>query len=272
MGILEGKTALIFGVANDKSIAWGIAQALHREGATLGFSYAGEILKKRVTPLAVQLGADFVEQCDVSKDEDLEAVFAKAGERFGKLDIVIHAVAFANKEELSGAYYNTSRAGFHLAMDISVFSMVAIVRHALPLMNPNGSFLTLTYYGAEKVVPNYNVMGVAKAALEASVRYLAADLGPQGLRVNAISAGPIRTLAAAGISSFRKLYNQFEAIAPLRRHVTIDDVGNVAAFLCSDWAAGVTGEVTYVDAGFNVVALPDPAVLDANAKSAEATG
>lgn len=262
MGILEGKKALIFGVANKRSIAWGIAQAFHREGASLAFSYAGEVLKKRVVPLAESIGVDFVEECDVTKDEDLEQLFAVAGERLGKIDILVHSVAFADRNDLMGAYYETSRAGFHLALDVSCFSFVAMVKHALPLMNPGGSFLAMTYYGAEKAVPNYNVMGVAKAALEASVRYLAVDLGPLGYRVNAISAGPIKTLASAGVSSFRKLYSQFESFAPLRRNITTDDVGNSAVYLSSDWAAGVTGEVHYVDAGFNVMGMPDVSQLD----------
>lgn len=262
MGILEGKTALIFGVANKRSIGWGIAQALHREGANLAFSYAIEPLLRRVKPLAELLDSDFVEECDVSKDEDLETLFAKAGERLGKIDILVHSVAFADREELAGPYYNTSRAGFHLALDISCYSFVVMVKHALPIMNPNGSFLTMTYYGAERVVPNYNVMGVAKAALEASVRYLAADIGPLGHRVNAISAGPIKTLSAAGISSFHKLYSQFERFAPMRRTISTDEIGNAAVYLCSDWASGVTGEVHYVDNGFNVLSVPDPTQID----------
>ncbi len=255
MGLLTGKTALIFGVANDHSIAWGIAQAFHREGATLGFSYAGEALFKRVKPLAESVGSTFVEPCDVAKDEDIAALFEKAKATFGQIDILIHAVAFANRDELNGPYYNTSRAGFHLALDVSCYSFTAMARAALPLMRPGGSMLTLTYYGAEKAVQNYNVMGVAKAALEASVRYLAADMGPNNIRVNAISAGPIRTLASAGVSSFKAMYGEFKNMAPLRRNVTIDDVGNAALYLCSDWAAGVTGEVHYVDAGFNVIGI-----------------
>lgn len=260
MGLLSGKTALIFGVANDHSIAWGIAKAFAREGARLGFSYAGETLEKRVKPLAASVGSTFVEPCDVAKDEDIIAVMQKAKAALGKIDILIHAVAFANREELTGAYYNTSRAGFHLALDISVYSFTALAREALPLMRPGGSLLTLTYLGAERVAPHYNVMGVAKAALEASVRYLAADLGAheKHIRVNAISAGPIRTLAAAGIAGFKAMYSEFKSTAPLRRNITIDDVGNSALYLCSDLAAGVTGEVHYVDAGFNILALAEP--------------
>jgi enoyl-[acyl-carrier protein] reductase I len=256
MGLMDGKIALVFGVANQRSIAWGITDALYREGATIGLSYAGEVLKKRVIPLAESIGVDFVEQCDVTKDEELDAVFAKAKERFGKLDTVIHAVAFANREDLENQFATTSRAGFHLAMDISVFSLVAMASRAQDLMPDGGSMLTMTYYGSEKVMPHYNVMGVAKAALEASVRYLASDLGPKGIRVNAISAGAIKTLAAAGISGFRDMLRYSEFAAPLRRLVTPEDVGNMAAFLCSDMGSAVTGETIYVDAGINIMAVP----------------
>lgn len=258
MALLSGKTALIFGVANDHSIAWGIARAFAREGATLGFSYAGEALAKRVGPLAASVNASFVEQCDVAKDEDIAAVMQKARAAFGAIDILIHAVAFANRDELSGPYYNTSRAGFHLAMDISVYSFTALARAALPLMRPNGALLTLSYLGAVRAVSHYNVMGVAKAALEASVRYLAVDLGAdeKHIRVNAISAGPIRTLAAAGVSGFKSMHSSFKDLAPLRRHVTIDDVGNSALYLCSDLAKGVTGEIHYVDAGYSIIGVP----------------
>ena len=258
MGLLSGKTALIFGVANDHSIAWGIAQAFAREGATLGFSYAGEALQKRVTPLAHSVGSTFIEPCDVTKDEDIAALFEKVKSTFGQIDILIHAIAFANRDELSGPYYNTSREGFRLALDVSCYSFTALIQKAVPIMRPGGSFLTLSYYGAEKVVPHYNVMGVAKAALEASVRYLANDLGPENLRVNAISAGPIRTLAAGGIAGFKAMYGEFRSVAPLRRNVTIDDVGNAALYLCSALAAGVTGEIHYVDAGFNAMGAPTP--------------
>lgn len=258
MGLLTGKTALIFGVANDHSIAWGIAQALHREGATVAFSYAGEALLKRITPLAQSIGSTFVEPCDVTKDEDIAALFDKVKATFGHVDILIHAVAFANRDELTGPYYNTSREGFRMALDISCYSFTAMARAVVPIMNPGGSLLTLSYYGAEKAVPAYNVMGVAKAALEASVRYLSVDLGPQNIRVNAISAGPIRTLAAGGISGFKALYGEFKNMAPLRRNVTIDDVGNAALYLCSDLAAGVTGEIHYVDAGYNIIGVPTP--------------
>jgi enoyl-[acyl-carrier protein] reductase I len=255
MARLQGKTALIFGVANDHSIAWGIAQAFHREGATLGFSYAGPNLEKRVRPLAESLGSDFIEQCDVASDAEIDAVFEKAKERFGKVDILVHAIAFANREDLAGRFVDTSRDGFLLAHNISVYSLIALSRAAMPLMSAGGSILTLTYYGAEKVVPKYNVMGVAKASLEAAMRYLANDLGPQAIRVNAISAGPIRTLAASGISGFRDYQRSFAGIAPLRKNVTIDDVGETAAFLCSDAAGAITGEVLYVDSGYNIMGM-----------------
>ena len=258
MGILDDKIALIFGVANSHSIAWGIAQALHREGAQLAFSYAGTPLLRRVSPLAEQVGADFVEPCDLSSDEDIETLFTKVSADLGSIDIIIHSVAFANREDLSGPYYATSREGFQLALDVSCYSFTAMVRHALPLFNPGSSCLAMTYYGAEKAVRHYNVMGVAKAALEASVRYLAADLGPLSHRVNAISAGPIRTLAAAGVPGFKAMHREFTDLAPLQRNVSIEDVGNSAVYLCSDLAAGVTGEVHYVDAGFNVIGLATP--------------
>jgi len=258
MGLLDGKTALIFGVANDHSIAWGIAQAFAREGATLGFSYAGEALERRVRPLAASVGSTFIEPCDVSKDEDIAAVMENAKTALGGIDILVHSIAFANREELGGAFYDTSREGFHLAMDISVYSLTALTRAALPIMRENGSVLTLTYLGSLRAFPNYNVMGVAKAALEASVRYLALDLGADDkrIRVNAISAGPLRTLSAAGVSGFKGLHSRFREIAPLHRNVTIDDIGNAAVYLCSHLGAGVTGEVHYVDAGYNIVGLP----------------
>jgi len=258
MGLLSGKTALVFGVANDHSIAWGIARAFAREGARLGFSYAGPALEKRVRPLADSLRSRFVEECDVSNDVQIAAVMQKAGEAFGGIDILVHSIGFARKEELVGPYYNTSREGFRVAMDISVYSFTALARAALPILKPGGSLLTLTYYGSEKVTANYNVMGVAKAALEASMRYLANDLGPRRIRVNAISAGPIRTLAAAGVTGFKAMRSHFREAAPLRRHVTIDDVGNTAVFLCSDLADAITGEVVFVDAGFNILGVAAP--------------
>jgi enoyl-[acyl-carrier protein] reductase I len=258
MGLLDGRKALIFGVANDHSIAWGIARALHGEGALVGFSSIESLLDRRVRPLAQTLGADFVEPCDVQDDAQIAAVFERWRERHGSLDILVHALAFARREDLEGAFVQTSREGFATALDISAYSLVALTRAALPLMAGAGVVLTLSYYGAEKVVANYNVMGVAKAALEASVRYLAADVGPQGIRVNAISAGPIRTLAAAGIAGFKGLYGSFPEIAPLRANITPEDVGRAAVYLCSDLAGAVTGEVHYVDGGFNVLGVPLP--------------
>ncbi len=257
MGLLTGKNALIFGLANDKSIAWAIAQAFAREGAQLGFSYAGEALEKRVKPLAAQLNVDFVEQCDVASDDQINAVAAKAAERFGQIDILVHSIGFANKDELSGNFYNTSRAGFHLAMDISVYSFVGLARAFQPILRRGASLLTLTYYGAVKVAPNYNMMGVAKAALEASTRYMASDFGPQGIRVNAISAGPIRTLAAMGVSGFRDMHRSFADMAPMRENITPEDCGNAALYLCSDMAAHVTGEILYVDSGYNIMVAAD---------------
>jgi enoyl-[acyl-carrier protein] reductase I len=257
MGLLEGKTALIFGLANKRSIAWGITEAFAREGATLGVSYAGEALKRRVDPLAESVGCDFVEECDVSSDEDIAAVTAKAAERFGKIDILVHSIGFADRNELQGPFYNTSREGFRLAMDISVYSFIGLARAFQPLMNPGGAMLAMTYYGSVKVAPNYNVMGVAKAALEASTRYLANDFGPQGVRVNAISAGPIRTLASAGVSGFKSMYKSFMEMAPLHENVGIEDVGNAAVFLSSNMSARTTGEVFYVDSGYNIMGVPD---------------
>jgi enoyl-[acyl-carrier protein] reductase I len=256
MGLLDGKTALVFGVANDHSIAWGIAQALHAEGATLGFSSVESLLEKRVRPLAASLGSTFVEPCDVQSDADIERVFARWGEAHDSLDILVHALAFAKREDLSGSFVDTSRDGFALAMDVSAFSLVALTRAARPYLRRGSSVLTLSYYGAEKVVANYNVMGVAKAALEASVRYLAADLGPDGVRVNAISAGPVRTLAASGIAGFKQLYGSFDEVAPLRANITIEDVGRSAVYLASDLSSAVTGETLYVDGGFNILGVP----------------
>lgn len=258
MALLTGKTALIFGVANDHSIAWGMAKAFHAEGARVAFSYASDTLEKRVRPLAESLGSDFVEKCDVSDDAAIEEVFAKVGEQLGKVDILVHAIAFANREDLAGRFIDTSRAGFALAHDISVYSLVALARAARPLMTEGGAILTLTYYGAEKVVPRYNVMGVAKASLEATVRYLAADLGPEGIRVNAISAGPIRTLAASGISGFRDVHKKFTEMNPMRRAITIEDIGSLSAFLASDGAGAITGETVYVDGGYNIIGMSEP--------------
>lgn len=261
MGLLDGKTAIIFGVANKRSIAWGITQAFHEQGATIGLSYAGEVLERRVRPLAESIGCTFVEPCDVSSDEEIQRVTERAEETFGEIDILVHSIGFANRDELVGPYYNTSREGFHMAMDISVYSFTALAKAFQPMLRPGGALLTLTYYGSEKVSPHYNIMGVAKAALEASVRYLAYDLGPQGVRVNAISAGPIRTLAAAGVSGFKLMYRKFEQVAPLHENVTIDDVGKAALFLCSDMAAKTTGEVVYVDSGYNILGITEPVDL-----------
>jgi len=256
MGLLDGKKALIFGVANDHSIAWGIAKAFHEHGATLGFSSLESLLERRVRPLADSIGVSFVEPCDVQSDEQIRAVMSKWAAAEGRIDVLVHALAFAKREDLDGAFVDTSRDGFALALDVSAYSLVALVREARPFLHPGSSILTLTYYGAEKVVANYNVMGVAKAALEASVRYLAADLGPDGVRVNAISAGPIRTLAAAGIAGFKKLYGSFAEVTPLRSNITIEDVGKTAVYLVSDLASAVTGEVVYVDGGFSVLGVP----------------
>jgi enoyl-[acyl-carrier protein] reductase I len=256
MGLLDGKRALIFGVANDHSIAWGIAQALHEAGATVGFSSVESLIEKRVRPLATSIGSTFVEACDVQSDEQIRAVMEKWRAANGEIDVLVHALAFARREDLDGAFVDTSRDGFALALDVSAYSLVALVREARPLLHRGSSVLTLTYYGAEKVVSNYNVMGVAKAALEASVRYLAADLGPDGIRVNAISAGPIRTLSAGGIAGFRKLYGPFDQLAPLRAHISIEDCGRTATYLASDLSSAVTGEVIYVDGGFNILGVP----------------
>jgi enoyl-[acyl-carrier protein] reductase I len=257
MGLLDGRRALVFGVANDHSIAWGIARALHAEGATVGFSSAERLLEKRVRPLAESLGADFVEPCDVQDDAQIAQVFQRWQERHGSLDILVHAVAFARREDLEGGFINTNREGFAIALDVSAYSLVALARAARPLMTGGGAILTLTYYGAEKVVANYNVMGVAKAALEACVRYLAVDLGPEGIRVNAVSAGPIRTLSASGVTHFRKLHGRFKDISPLRTPLSIDDIGSAALYLCSDLSRAVTGEVLYVDGGYNIIGVPD---------------
>ena len=258
MGLMDGKTALIFGLANDRSIAWGITKAFHEQGAAIGLSYAGEVMEKRVFPLAQAIGCDFVEPCDVASDEQIARIAQKAAERFGQIDVLVHAIGFAKREELSGPYYNTSRDGFHTAMDISVYSFTALAKAFQPLFRRGGALLTLSYYGAVKAVPSYNVMGVAKAALEASARYLARDFGPQGVRVNVISAGPIRTLAAAGVTGFKTMYRHFAEMAPMRETVTIEDVGSTAVYLCSDLGAKVTGQVVYVDSGYNIIGIPEP--------------
>jgi len=253
MGLLTGKKALIFGVANERSIAWGISQALHREGAELGFTFLGEALEKRVRPLAESVGSKLILPCDVQDDAQIEAVYAQLGKAWGKFDILVHAVAYAKKEDLEGRYVDTLRANWHLAFDISAYSLVAVTRPALPFLSPDASVMTMTYNGGDVVSPNYNVMGVAKAALESSMRYLAADLGPQGVRVNAISAGPIKTLAASGIHGFKDKLKLAAATTPLRRTVTQDEVGNAALFLASPLSSGITGEVLFVDAGANIM-------------------
>ncbi len=255
MGILQGKTALVFGVANKRSIAWGIVEAFLREGATVGISYAGEVLEKRVFPLAQEAGIDFVEQCDVTSDEQIAATFAKAKERFGTIDVLVHSIAYAPGEDLGGRFRDVSREGFKLALDISAYSLIPLARHAAEMMPNGGSIMALSYYAAEKVVPRYNVMAIAKAALETIVRYLAVDLGPQGVRVNALSPGPIKTLAAAGVPGFRTMLKYSEKITPLRSQITQEDVGNVAAFLASDWGQQITGETIYIDGGYHVLGL-----------------
>jgi enoyl-[acyl-carrier protein] reductase I len=252
---MEGKRGLIMGLANDKSIAWGIARICAEHGAELAFSYQGETLRKRVLPLAAQTGSDLVLPCDVADEESVDALFAALRERWGRLDFVVHAIGFSDKSELRGRYIDTSRDNFRLSLDISVYSFTAICRRAAEMMPRGGSLLTLTYYGAEKVMPHYNVMGVAKAALEASVRYLAEDLGKDGIRVNAISAGTIKTLAASGIGDFRYIMKWNEYNSPLRRTVTQEEVGKSALYLLSDLASATTGEILHVDAGYHVVGM-----------------
>ena len=254
-GLMAGKRGLIMGVANDRSLAWGIAKAVSEAGAELAFSYQGEALVKRVRPLAESLGGDFLVEADVTSEASLDAVFASIERRWGKLDFLVHAIAFSDKEELKGQYLNTSRDNFLRTLDISCFSFTDLCRRAVPLMREGGSLLTLTYAGAERVMPHYNVMGVAKAALEASVRYLAADLGGDNIRVNAISAGPVKTLASSAIGDFRYILKWNELNAPLQRNITIEDVGGAALYLLSDLSSGVTGEVHHVDSGYHVVGM-----------------
>ncbi|MGY6646850.1 MAG: enoyl-ACP reductase FabI [Salinarimonas sp.] len=261
-GILAGKRGLIMGVANNRSIAWGIARAARQQGAELAFTYQGDALKKRVGPLAEQLDAILVGHCDVTDGASIDAVFAEVERVWGKLDFIVHCIAFSDKDELTGRYLETSEENFNRSLNISCYSFTAVAQRAEKLMRDGGSMLTLTYYGAEKWMPHYNVMGVAKAALEASVRYLAADLGPDNIRVNAISAGPIKTLAASGIGDFRYILKWNEYNAPLRRTVTIEEVGETAAFLLSDLSRGVTGEVLHVDAGYHVVGMKNPEAPD----------
>lgn len=254
-GLMNGKRGLIMGVANNRSIAWGIAKALSDAGAELALTYQGEALKKRVEPLAEQLGAIVAGHCDVTDAASIDEVFAHLEKTWGKIDFLVHAIAFSDKDELTGRYVDTTPGNFARTMDISCYSLTAVTQRAEKLMTDGGSILTLTYYGAEKVMPHYNVMGVAKAALEASVQYLAVDLGPKNIRVNAISAGPIKTLAASGIGDFRYILKWNEYNAPLRRTVTIEEVGDAALFLCSDLSRGVTGEIQHVDCGYHVVGM-----------------
>jgi enoyl-[acyl-carrier protein] reductase I len=259
MGFLDGKRALIVGVASNRSIAWGIAEAMHRQGAELAFTYQTEKLKKRVDLIAEQTGSDIVLPLDVSEDAQIDAVFEQLGEHWDGLDIVVHAVAFAPRDQIQGDYMDAvNREGFRIAHDISSYSFAALGKAARPLMQGrNGALLTLSYLGALRALPGYNVMGLAKASLEANVRYMANSLGPEGTRVNAISAGPIKTLAAAGIGNFRRILDHITQTAPLRRTITAEEVGNVAAFLCSDLASGVTGEITYVDSGYSILGIPE---------------
>ena len=249
--LMQNKKCLIFGVANTKSIAYGIAKSFKEQGAELAFSYVGDAIKKRVEPISEELGGAFTFPCDVTNDEQIAEAAALVKEKWGSVDVLVHSVAFANREDLTHRFIETSRAGFHMAMDISAYSLPALCHAFEPMLNPGGAVLTMTYYGAQKIIQNYNVMGVAKAALEASVRYLSVDLGEKNVRVNAISAGPIKTLAASGISDFRKIFSHIEEHAPLKRNVTTEDVGNSAVYLCSDLGSAVTGEVLFVDCGYN---------------------
>ena len=254
-GIMAGKRDLIMGVANDRSIAWGIAAAAAAQGAELAFTYQGDALRKRVEPLAASVNSDMVMECDVTNDGSVDAVFEELEAKWGKIDFVLHAIAFSDKEELKGKYVDTSRSNFDRTMDISVYSFTAVAARAAKLMTEGGSLLTLTYYGAERVMPHYNVMGVAKAALEASVRYLAVDLGGQNIRVNGLSAGPMKTLAASGIGDFRYILKWNEYNSPLKRNVTLEDVGGAGVYLLSDLSSGVSGETHHVDCGYHVVGM-----------------
>ena len=254
-GLMAGKRGLIMGLANDKSLAWGIAQKLRAHGAEMAFSYQGEALAKRVIPLAEELGSDFTFDCDVSDMSSLDDAFARLKQRWETIDFVVHAIGFSDKSQLRGKFYDTTLDNFLMTMNVSAYSLVAVAQRARAMMPNGGSILTLTYYGAEKVVPHYNVMGVAKAALETSVRYLANDLGPENIRVNAISAGPIQTLAARGIGDFNYILKWNQLNSPLRRNVTIEDVGGAGLYMLSDLASGVTGEIHYVDGGYNVIGM-----------------
>ncbi len=253
--LLKDKKAVIFGVANNKSIAYGIAEQFKEHGASLAFNYVGESLKKRVAPISEELGGEFIFDCDVTDDEQIKAAAETVRENWGQVDILVHSVAFAHRDDLQGRFIDTSREGFRLAMDVSAYSLPAICHAFEPLMNHGASVMTMTYYGSQKTVMNYNVMGVAKAALEASMRYLAVDLGPKGIRVNAISAGPIKTLASSGISGFKTILSIIEEKAPLQRNVTQTDVGKSAVYLASDLSTGTTGEVLFVDSGYNIVGV-----------------
>lgn len=270
---MEGKKGIIFGVSNKRGIAYAIAEALYAHGADIAFTYAGEIMKDRVTPLAESMNAKLIEACDVTKEDEVKAVFEKYKEIYGQLDFVIHAVAFANKEDLAGDFSNVNREGWDLALGVSAYSLIPIARHSKPLMTNGGSIVTLTYLGGERTVPHYNIMGVAKAALESTVRYLAAEFGPQQVRVNAISAGPIRTLAAKGISGFDILLKINGARSPMKRNVTLEEVGGAGLYLCSDLSKGVTGETHHVDCGYHSVAtVKEDALIigvDPNAKDTE---
>jgi enoyl-[acyl-carrier protein] reductase I len=260
MEFLKGKRALVMGVASTRSIAHGIADALHKAGAEIALTYQGDKIKERVEKMGKSWNTDVVLPCDVTKDDEIEAVFTELEKRWGSLDIIVHSLAFAPRDQIEGDYaMNITREGFNMALDISAYSLGAVAKAGAKLMEGrNASIVTLSYLGAERVVPNYNLMGIAKAALESNVQYLANSLGPKGIRVNAISAGPIKTLAAAGISGFRSILKYNEKVAPLRKNVTTEEVGNAAAFLCSDMSSGITGEILHVDAGFNIVAFPDP--------------
>lgn len=255
MGMMDGKVVVVFGVANKNSIAWAITKRLHAEGAQIAMSYAGEILTKRVMPLAEEIGCDFVEMCDVQDDAQLDATFEKIKDRFGKIDVLIHSVAFAERDDLGGRFVDISRAGFLKALDISAFSLIALSKRAAPMMSAGGAVISMTYYAAEKVMPTYHVMAVAKAALENITRYLANDLGSQGIRVNAISAGPIKTLSAAGVPGLRTFLKYAEQASPLRQRISQDDVADAALFLASDLSKNITGEILHVDAGYNILGL-----------------
>ena len=261
-GLMRGKRGLVVGVANNRSLAWGIVKACREQGAEVGLTYQGDVMKKRVEPLAAEIGADLIGHCDVTDAESMDQTFAEIDRKWGRLDFLVHAVAFSDKSELTGRYVDTTADNFRRTLDISCYSMVALTRRAEPLMTAGGSIVTLSFYGAEKWIPHYNVMGVAKAALEASVRYLAADLGPAGIRVNAISAGPAKTLAASGIGDFRYILKWNEQNAPLRRTVTIEDIGDAGLYLLSDMSRAVTGEVHHVDSGYNIVGMKNPAAPD----------